>query len=703
MVEVPGFLTRVAAFVGIGPVRQSSPEDEGVPPDVNVMISRSPEMILSAAGPYMKWLAAPDSTILRRDGAQNPALFDGLLDDDVAMSNLQTRRLAITSRDWEVAPGDADDPRSVKAAEDFKAMLQALGFDRVTGLLHYAVWYGYGVGEGLWTTKLHDGRRIIWLDDIVVPNRNWFAFTQEGELRFTASLLSIAGEQVPPNKFVTIRTGGTHDFAFYGLGLAHWVYWPVWFKRAATRFWALYLEKLSNPTAVGGFGEEATNKEKRDLLGALTSIGTDKAVIVPKEYVDQIKFMEATRNGASGSSYSEFVREQNEAIMRVVLGQPGTSSAQPQGIGGGQAELHGDVAAQIVKADADLICEGINSTFATWVTRWNHGEDVAPPTVYRVLDDAEDMGEVAERDVALHGIGIKRTEDSIKQVYGEGYRYEEPPPPPTMIPGQAPGTGKPPAAANDDEEAEEARRARTQFAAGDETPLYVSRKLKNVAAIAAYARKHGITADDDLHVTVLYSRKPVDPFKMGASWNETLTIAEGGPRKIEKLGDKVVLRFHSDDIQWRHDQMIREGASHDYPEFRPHLSLGDAEGVDIEAIDEPYQGELIFGPELFEPLELENDVLSQFSAAEEDEIDRLAAALADETNPLFAAFGEAIRTSIGDARAAGGGTLSTEGARVALLEAFERFPAAELARVTGLPLLAERGAAEVGREGQVQA
>src|SRR5205085_3062459 len=102
-------------------------------------------------------------------------------------------------------------------------------------------------------TKVHKGRRIVWLDDILVPDRRWFGFTLDGELRYTAAMMTANGQELPPNKFLALRTGGTHDFAFYGLGLAHWAYWPVWFKRAGLKFWALALEKLSEPTMVGGF------------------------------------------------------------------------------------------------------------------------------------------------------------------------------------------------------------------------------------------------------------------------------------------------------------------------------------------------------------------------------------------------------------------------------------------------------------------
>jgi hypothetical protein len=446
MADRPSFFSRALDFLALpalpnlSPAEAGSPEDDGSAPEVGVRYSRTAEEVLGLNGPFFAGLKVNDDEILRREGAQDLKLFDRLLDDDVAMSTLQQRRLAITSRDWEVTPGDDTDPRSVMAADDFRAMLDALAFDDKTGKLHYAVWYGYAVGEAIWSVKERDGRLIYWLDDIVVPDRKLFGFGFDGSLRFHAGLATFGGDPVPANKFIAVRTGGTHDFAFYGLGLAHWVYWPVWFKKAATRFWALYLEKLASPTAVGGFAETASEKEKNDLVAALVSIGRDSAVIVPEGYADKIKFMEATRGGVSGSTYREFKLDQDEAIMRIVLGQPGTTKATPGGIGSTQADVHADVKAELVKADSDLISDALNNTVAKWVTRWNHGDDVAPPKVFRVLDDAEDQTEIAERDAKLDALGWQRTDDSFKQVYGDGYERKPTPvvPPALATPGRPP-------------------------------------------------------------------------------------------------------------------------------------------------------------------------------------------------------------------------------------------------------------------------
>lgn len=142
-------------------------------------------------------------------------------------------------------------------------------------------------------------------------------------------------------------------------------------------------------------------------------------------------------------------------------------------------------------------------------------------------------------------------------------------------------------------------------------PLYVSRKLLNGADLIAWAKANGfettLTAED-MHVTVLYSKRPVDPMKMGETWTGEddggLTIKPGGPRALERFdGGAVVLQFASWSLQSRHEQMVREGASHDYPEYLPHVTLSYGAGeIDLANIV-PYSGELRFGPEIFAPID----------------------------------------------------------------------------------------------------
>lgn len=148
--------------------------------------------------------------------------------------------------------------------------------------------------------------------------------------------------------------------------------------------------------------------------------------------------------------------------------------------------------------------------------------------------------------------------------------------------------------------------------AADAAPrtLYVSRKLINGAEFLAWARGQGFTttlAADDLHVTIAYSRQPLDWMKIGESWafgdkNGNLTVNPGGARLVEPLGSEgaVVLLFNSSDLAWRHMAIREAGASWDHEGYQPHVTITYEPGdVDLSKV-EPYRGKLVFGPEIFE-------------------------------------------------------------------------------------------------------
>ena len=135
-------------------------------------------------------------------------------------------------------------------------------------------------------------------------------------------------------------------------------------------------------------------------------------------------------------------------------------------------------------------------------------------------------------------------------------------------------------------------------------PLYVSRRVVNAGDIVSWAKGQGFTDildAGDMHVTIAYSRKPVDWFEMGQSWDGELTISEGGPRAVEAFGGGAnVLQFVSHELEWRHSSMRENGASWDWDEYRPHITIGYGEMPDDV---EPYSGKIVLGPEIFKDLD----------------------------------------------------------------------------------------------------
>lgn len=140
--------------------------------------------------------------------------------------------------------------------------------------------------------------------------------------------------------------------------------------------------------------------------------------------------------------------------------------------------------------------------------------------------------------------------------------------------------------------------------------LYIRRDVLNTADIVAWAKSVGFdSVQDDLHVTVVHTRTPLDWIKIGQAneWGDNeggkLTIAAGGPRLVERFNDAVVLQFASSRLAWRFEDIVRLGAEVDYPEYQPHITISwNAPNIDVRAI-EPYRGRILLGPEVFEEVD----------------------------------------------------------------------------------------------------
>lgn len=145
----------------------------------------------------------------------------------------------------------------------------------------------------------------------------------------------------------------------------------------------------------------------------------------------------------------------------------------------------------------------------------------------------------------------------------------------------------------------------------DATPktLYVCRYVKNYSAIVAHYRRQGITIENPskLHVTVLHSSRPIDWFSVGEAWQAEIKL-DGGARDHEEFGVEgkpkhLVLLIKSNELEWRHQVFIDKGASHDFEDYQPHITiLPKVEQMPDLSTIEPYRGEIVLGAEMFEEI-----------------------------------------------------------------------------------------------------
>lgn len=338
--------------------------------------------------------------------------------DDQVQTALQQRKLALSGKEWNVLPGGSG--RQDKAAADFiTEQLGNIAFDRASEkMLGTGLFYGSAVAEALWA---RDGR-FIALSDIKVKNVRRFGFAPSGELRLLTSAQPM-GEAVPDRKFWQFSTGADDDDDPYGLGLAHWLYWPTFFKRNGIKFWLIFLEKFGMPTGVGKYPAGALQAEKDKLLAALAAIQSDSGVIIPDGM--SIELLEAARSGSA--DYTALYDRMNAAISKVILGHTGATDSTSGKLGG--EDLASEVRADLIAADADLICSSFNRSIVKWLCEWNF-PGAALPKVWREVEEPEDLKARVDRDKVLFDMGYKPTLKYVTETYDGEFEAVEPPPPP---------------------------------------------------------------------------------------------------------------------------------------------------------------------------------------------------------------------------------------------------------------------------------
>ncbi|BCW89972.1 hypothetical protein sos41_31400 [Alphaproteobacteria bacterium SO-S41] len=369
----------------------------------------------------------PEDPLLAARGG-DLKLYEEVMRDPQVKSCFQQRQLAVVSREWKVDAG-GDAPIDKLAAEHLEAQLKAIGFDRATVKMLYGVFYGFAVGEILWKVG-DDG--LYAIDKIKVRRARRFAWGKDLQLRLITKT-SPQGELLPDRKFWTFTAGAEHDDDPYGRGLGYWLYWPVFFARNGTKFWAKFLERFGAPTVKGTYPRNVGDAEIRKLLQALRAFQESAAIALPEGMTAEL--VEAAKSGAD---QARFIDQQEASISKIILSQTMTTD---DGSSRAQGQVHFDVRQEVAKSDADLVCEAFNEGPARWLTEWNF-PGAAVPRVYRDFEEAEDLDKVVERDKKLMDMGFEPDDEYIQETYGKHWTRKPPPETPPALVGQ-PGTPQP--------------------------------------------------------------------------------------------------------------------------------------------------------------------------------------------------------------------------------------------------------------------
>ncbi len=359
-----------------------------------------------------KILLNPDKT-LRQEGLNNTELYEDLLRDPQVRAHLQTRRLAVIGKEWSVEP--ATGKRADQKIADFvKEVFLNFDFDTARYALLQGILTGFKVSEIMWERSEGD----IWIKEMIArPTRRW-SFGLQRELRMLTRSNTFEGDPVPDRKFQIFRYVSDNGSP-YGDGLGSSLWWTVWFKKNAIKFWMIFSEKFGSPTAVGKYPVGTPSDQQDALLGALQAVQQESAIKIPDTM--QLSLLEAQRSG-SMNNYEMLIQFMNSEITKLVMGQTLTTESGHSGRGssGGKAaaQTHEEVRQDYIKFDADLLCNQMNAQIVKWLVDYNFGPQTAYPKLWIRTQEEGDLKPLADRDAILQKMGLKIPVSYVYETYG---------------------------------------------------------------------------------------------------------------------------------------------------------------------------------------------------------------------------------------------------------------------------------------------
>lgn len=360
--------------------------------------------IASAASDYdlfqgfLEQLANPDE-VLRLECGGDIRIYDNIGRDPRVSSNLGTRARAVVGKEWDITPF-SQETIDIKAAEYVQKVFLSFPFDRARrSMLRGGTLKGFALAEVMWDYSEGD----TFIQDMRYRHQRRFLFNAAGEILLKTidnpmGMNVSTRDGLPLRKFQHVAFGDEVETP-YGIGLGRELYWPWWFKKNGIKFWLMFCDKFAGPTVKGEYEPSASPEDQNKLLSAAQSVHSNSAIIYPKGM--SLELLEAARSG-SITTYKELCEFMNEEMTICILGQTATTTGTPGKLGNEQAQEN--VKDDLVKADADSLCEAFNAR-DTGVVRWLVDYQFPGlgryPQIWIDCEEEEDKKTLAERDDKL--------------------------------------------------------------------------------------------------------------------------------------------------------------------------------------------------------------------------------------------------------------------------------------------------------------
>jgi phage gp29-like protein len=384
-------------------------------------------------------LPNPDP-ILREMGRADPVYYSIMADPHV-MGEVRSIRGSFRSHQYRLTVGSEDDPKAAAALELCEQWMKSQPPNAISDWLEVmwqmtaCIFTGYRAHELVWDMV---GGKLLPTQVLDRPGRR-FKFDMHGA-PLLVSRDHWYGQPVEPYQFIISRHMPTMDNP-YGMALLSSCFWPWTFKTGGWRYFVKYCERHGLPWPVGSYPQGSSEGDIDALAEALGSMV--EAGYIVKQEGSGIELL--TPNG-SGSNLPQqsLINLCNKEMSKALTSQAMVGEQLSVG-----ARAASDTAMErqnsVHDSDRDIAASSMAQIFK-WVTLFNLGEGVSPPTLdfykhepagkeraeaYQIVAN---MGAKPSRSAMLEELGIPEAEDDADALLPVAKAQ--------AVSDQFPGTGK---------------------------------------------------------------------------------------------------------------------------------------------------------------------------------------------------------------------------------------------------------------------
>ena len=370
---------------------------------------------------------------------------DVISNDNQVRSEFMKRKIAVLGDPVSVIPFKKGEPDDVAAAELCGDVVDNSTFADAQSWLMNATLFPVAVVEKVFAPRPGGGFALKAL----VPVHYQLLDYSQGALRIydvddTGTPLPTSHE-VTPERYIVHRCDLMPAPDNWGGAMRSILFW--WLLRTMSRqWWADLLERFGVPFLKGKYSDEKGRSTLERAFRLAVRLG---AIVVSKN--TEVEVVQAASGDAS-NSHERFITLCNQEISKLIVGQTLSSSASPTGeLGGGTANLQGEVRDDIRKADAKLLAATLRGQLFEQLLAIN-GKTGRAPKILFGSESVREQSATLTLIGKLHEAGLEPDDDALDNLserLGFGIRRAAPPQSP-MLPfsaawdGRAPWEGRAP-------------------------------------------------------------------------------------------------------------------------------------------------------------------------------------------------------------------------------------------------------------------